>query len=81
MIELPSDQPFPMKSVGPAMIDQRLREAILYCWLLIPEEHRWPETVEREINRLVKRAFDNYREDLKVLDSLTRKPDAPSSGS
>jgi hypothetical protein len=77
MIEFPSDQPFPAKSVGPALVDARLREAIVYCWILLPEEHRSPERVEREINRIVKRAFDNYREDLKILDSLMRKPDTP----
>ena len=57
-------------SFGPGLVDQRIREAILFCWGSIPEQHRSLDKVEQEINRIVKRAFDNFREDLDILNSF-----------
>lgn len=66
---------------GPGLIDERIREAILICWVALPEQQRSLERVEQEINRIVKRAFDNFRDDLKVLTSFVPGPDRPHGGS
>lgn len=80
MIE-PTFEGIPADGFGPGLIDERIRGAILICWMALPKEHRSLERVEEEINRIVKRAFDNFRDDLKVLTSFVpgprRRPEAP----
>jgi len=49
--------------MGPMMVDQFLRQAIMHCWMMLPDEQRTPENVEKVITRLLKRAMDNFHED------------------
>ena len=49
--------------IGPMMVDQSLRQAIMHCWMMLPEEQRTPENVEKEMMRLVKRALKDLHED------------------
>jgi hypothetical protein len=49
--------------MGPMMVDQTLRQAIMHCWMMLPDDQRTPEKVEKEMTRLLKRALEDMRED------------------
>jgi carbonic anhydrase len=49
--------------MGPMMVDNSIRQAIQHCWMMLPEDNRTIDALEKEIERLVKRAFENIRED------------------
>ena len=49
--------------MGPMMVDQSLRQAIMHCWMMLPDDQRTPEKVEEEMNRLLRRALKDMRED------------------
>jgi len=49
--------------MGPMMVDHSLRQAIMHCWMMLPDDQRSSENVEREMTRLLKRALEDMRED------------------
>lgn len=49
--------------MGPLFVDQAVRQAIMHCWMIMPEEKRSLENVEREIKRLLRRALEDLAED------------------
>lgn len=49
--------------MGPLVVDKQIRDAIQLCWMLSPKERRSVDAVEKEISRLVARAFQELRED------------------
>lgn len=49
--------------MGPLMVDQTLRQSIMHCWMMLPEDQRSPENVEKEMTRLLKRALKDMRDD------------------
>jgi hypothetical protein len=49
--------------LGPLGVDQAVRQAITQCWMMLPEDERSPERVEKEIRRLVQRALEDMQED------------------
>jgi hypothetical protein len=51
------------KMFGPAQIDQEIRQAIHFCWMLLPEDQRSADEVERQIRRIVDRALKDFRDD------------------
>ncbi len=48
---------------GPLHIDQTIRQAIQCCWMCLPQERRTCEELERQVRRIVDRAFKDFRED------------------
>lgn len=48
---------------GPMQVDQEIRQAISFCWMMMPEEKRNPDAVAAEIRRIVERALTNLKED------------------
>ena len=48
---------------SPAILDQQVRQAIKYCWMMLPGEKRNLDELENQIRRLVDRALKNLRED------------------
>ena len=52
---------------GPGHVDQALRQAIQACWMALPKDRRTVDNVEKEIRRLVDRALDNLRDDVKAF--------------
>jgi hypothetical protein len=50
--------------MGPQMVDQEIRRAISWCWMVLPEGQKTVEAVEREIRRLVDRALKDLKEDM-----------------
>lgn len=49
--------------MGPNQIDQMVRQAISFCWMMAPKEKKNIEFVEAEIRRIVERALRNLKED------------------
>lgn len=62
-----SDDPDGQKKMramfGPMQVDQEIRQAISFCWMMMPEEKRNPDAVAAEIRRIVERALANLKED------------------
>jgi hypothetical protein len=50
-------------TLGPQAIDRQIRQAIFFCWAMLPKERRTVAAVEAEIRRLVDRALANVKED------------------
>ena len=51
------------KFIGPMMMDHQIREAILHCWMMLPNDKKTVDAVEAEIRRVVDRALKDLRED------------------
>jgi hypothetical protein len=49
---------------GPFGTDGIIRQAISRCWYTLPEDERTPERLEHEMLRIVRRALDDFKEDL-----------------
>jgi len=58
--------------MGPGQVDQGIRMAVHHCWMMLPEDKRNPEELERQLRRILERALASFREDLKEFDV---KPD------
>ena len=52
---------------GPLAVDQALRSAVSVCWMMLPEDRKNPDALEREIRRLLDRVIANLREDTKAF--------------
>jgi hypothetical protein len=48
---------------GPGQVDQQIRQAIHVCWMMLPADRRNIDELEKEIRRIVERAFQSLRED------------------
>lgn len=48
---------------SPQQVDQQIRQAIQFCWLMLPPEKKNINEVEKEIRRIVERALRDLRED------------------
>jgi BMFP domain-containing protein YqiC len=48
---------------NPQQVDQQIRQAIQFCWLMLPPEKKTVQEVEKEIRRIVDRALRDLRED------------------
>ena len=48
---------------GPQAVDQSLRQAVSMCWMMLPEDKKNVDAVEREVRRLVDRIIADMRED------------------
>ena len=72
MAFFPSDDPENrdrMRSfMGPGQVDQQIRQAIQFAWMMLPDNRRNVAEVERVIRQMVDRALKNYREDAEAFD-------------
>ena len=48
---------------SPLQIDQEIRQAIQFCWMAMPPDKKTIDEVEKQIRRIVDRAFRDLRED------------------
>lgn len=48
---------------GPGQVDQHISQAIQVCWMMMPEDRRTVEEVEKQMRRIFERAIKNMRED------------------
>jgi hypothetical protein len=58
-------------TLGPGAVDAQIRQAIMLCWMLLPEQQRTLAQLKAEVLRLVERAFSNLVEDANKYDQLT----------
>ena len=52
---------------GPQAVDQSLRHAVSMCWMMLPDDRKNVESVEREIRRLVDRIIADMHEDVEAF--------------
>lgn len=48
---------------GPGQVDQTIRNAIQICWMMLPDEKKTPDDLEKAIREIVDRAIQDFRED------------------
>jgi hypothetical protein len=69
MEEFDAKDPEAMKRMqaffGPLQVDQQIRHAIQFCWMAMPPDKQTVDEVEKQIRRMVDRAFRDLREDSK----------------
>lgn len=53
--------------MGPGVVDQEIRQAIMMCWTALPPERKTVEAVESEIRRIVERALKDLKEDARAF--------------
>ena len=49
--------------MGPGAVDACLRQAIMMCWTMLPQDKRSVKHVAAEVRRLLDRALSNLQED------------------
>ena len=54
--------------MGPGQVDQQIRQAIQFAWMMLPDDRKNVAEVERVIREMVDRALKNYREDAEAFD-------------
>jgi hypothetical protein len=52
------------RMLGPAHVDQGIRNAIQACWMMLPKNKKTVDELEKQIHRLVDRAIKDFRRDL-----------------
>ncbi len=52
---------------GPLSVDNALRMAVNVCWMMLPDDKKTVDAVEREIRRLVDRILADFREDAQAF--------------
>jgi hypothetical protein len=67
MAGFPHDDPETPKKMremfGPGQIDQSVRQAIQFCWMMLPENAKTVDELEKQFRRIVDRAIRDLRED------------------
>jgi hypothetical protein len=48
---------------GPGHVDHAVRQAINFCWMMLPKERKTADNLESEVRRLFERALKDFRED------------------
>lgn len=48
---------------GPGQVDQQVRAAIQTCWMMLPDESKTVDELERQFRRMVDRAIKDLRDD------------------
>jgi hypothetical protein len=54
--------------MGPGQVDEQIRQAIQFAWMMLPDERKTLAEVERVIRQIVDRALKNFREDAEAFD-------------
>lgn len=48
---------------GPGHVDHSVRNAILMCWMALPQKRKTVDELEKQFRRIVDRAIGDLRED------------------
>ena len=51
---------------GPGTVDKMIRETMTMCWMSLPQSKRSIDILEVEMQRLLSRALENWREDMRI---------------
>jgi hypothetical protein len=54
--------------MGPGQVDEQIRQAIQFKWIMLPDERKTVTEVERLIRQIVDRALKNFRVDAEAFD-------------
>ena len=58
------DGPKNMRAMfGPGQVDQSVGQAIQMCWMMLPDDRKTVDELERQLRRIVDRAIRNFRDD------------------
>ena len=62
------DAPKAMRSMfGPGQVDNSVRQAIQMCWMMLPEEGKTVDELEKQFRRIVDRAIRDLKEDAEAF--------------
>jgi hypothetical protein len=56
---------------GSGQPDLMIRQAIQYCWMMLPKEKKTVKDLEGLMRMLLERALQNFREDMKTFGEGT----------
>ena len=48
---------------SPSQVDESVRQALQMCWMMLPNDRRNADELERQFRRIVERAIKDMRED------------------
>ncbi len=48
---------------GPGQVDEMIRNAIHICWMMLPDDKKTVDELEKQLRRIVERAIKNLRDD------------------
>jgi len=67
MAHFSSDDPDARKKMramfSPGQVDQSVRQAIQTCWMMLPDDARKVDELEKQFRRIVDRAIKDLRDD------------------
>ena len=63
----PESEEHMRRMFGPGQVDQQLRQAIQFCWMMLPQNKRTVEEVEKQLRRMLDRAIKDMRKDLNAF--------------
>jgi len=52
---------------SPGQIDQSVRQAMQFCWMMLPENSKTVDELEKQFRRIVDRAIEDLREDAEAF--------------
>ena len=52
---------------GPGQVDEQVRQAIHVCWMMLPDERKTVDELEKQMRRILDRAFKDLREDTEAF--------------
>lgn len=62
------------KMMGPAALNHAVKHAIQTCWMMLPDDKKSVEEVEKQVPRVVNRAFEAMREDAQAFGLADQQP-------
>ena len=63
----PEDARRMRRMFAPSQVDQQIRMAIQFCWMMLPAKRRTAAELERQIRRIVDRALKDLHEDISAF--------------
>jgi len=54
--------------LSPGQVDQSVRQAIQMCWMMLPDDGKSIDELEKQFRRIVDRAIKDLREDARAFD-------------
>lgn len=52
---------------GPGHVDQSVRQAIQFCWMMLPQDVKTVDELEKQFRRIVDRAIKDLRDDFEAF--------------
>lgn len=52
---------------GPGQVDEQIRQAIHICWMMLPDDRKTVDELEKQMRRIIDRAFKDLREDTEAF--------------